>query len=201
MKLEIFNNSTYENIQIICNNKEYRLGNAQKLLNITTDAKTHIKIMILDKNSFKFSLPSILTNSFTHKDSWCYIKCNLEFDVETENEICKIEINNARTEYKKRYIFESFKIDATDAIITNTMYSQTDTTEVIKKHKRFNLLLTSFLPIILINFVLCVVDQDVIFFFAGLFGFLVFSIPSFVDIKKFNKICTDSNIAQTVLES
>lgn len=199
MKLEIFNNSTYESVKIICNNKEYTLDNTQKLLDIIADAKTHIKIMILDKNSFKFDLPAILTNSFTHKNSWCYIKCNIEFDIETENEICKIEINNVRAEYKKRYIFESLRIDATNASITNIMYSQTDTTKVIKKHKRFNLLLTSFLPIILINFVLCVVDKDILFFFAGLFGFLVFSIPSFVDIRKFNKVCTDSDIAQTVL--
>lgn len=201
MKLEIFNNSTYENIMFICDNKEYRLGILQKFLDITTNAKSHIKIMILDENSFRFSLPSILTNSFTHKDSWCYIKCNVEFDIETENEICKIEINNTRTEYKKRYIFESFRIDAQDALITNIIYSQTDTTNIIKKHKKFNLLLTSFLPIILIDIVLCVVDQDILFLFAGLFGFLVFSIPSFADIKKFKKICTDSNIAQTVFKS
>lgn len=201
MKLEIFNNSTYKNIKFICNNKEYILGNVQNSLDIIADTKIHIKIIILDKNSFKFALPAILTNSFSHKDSWCYIKCNLEFDVETENEICKIEINNACEEYKKRYIFESLRIDAVDASITNIMYFQTDTTEVIKKHKRFNLLLTSFLPIILINFVLCIIDQDILFFLAGILGFLVFSIPSFVDIKKFNKICTDSNIAQTVLKN
>lgn len=201
MKLEIINNSTYESIMLICDNKEYRLGNQQKFSDITTNAKSHIKIIILDENSFKFSLPSILTNSFTHKDSWCYIKCNVEFDIETENEICKIEINNARVEYKKRYIFESFRIDEQDAIITNIIYSQTDTTYVIKKHNRFNLLLTSFLPIILIDFVLCVVDQDILFLFAGLIGFLFFSIPSFADIKRFKKICTDSSIAQTVFES
>lgn len=201
MKLEIYNNSTYENMKIVYNNKEYSLGNEQKLLSIITDSKAHLKIMISDKNSFRFDLPAILTNSFTHKDSCCFIKCNVEFDVETENEICKIEINNTCAEYKKRYKFESLKIDSSDTVITNIMYFQTDTSDVMKKHKKFNLLLTSFLPIILINFILCIIDRDILFFLAGVFGFLVFSIPSFVDIKKFNKICTDSNIAQTVLSN
>ena len=199
MKLEIYNNSTYKNIKIICNNKEYSFNDLQKSLNIITTAKAHVKILILEKNSFRFNLPSILTNSFTHKDSWCYIKCNLEFDIETKNEICKIEVSDNRATFKSRYIFESLKIDAFDVSVTNIRYSQTDTIEVIKKHKKFNLLLTSLFPIILINFVLCIIDQDIMFLFAGLLCFLFFSIPSFVDIKKFNKICKDSNIAQTVL--
>ncbi|MCD7722782.1 MAG: hypothetical protein LUH82_02360 [Clostridiales bacterium] len=201
MKLEIFNNSTFDNIQIVFNDKEYKLSNEQKLLAINTDSKTHIKLMILDKNSFKFSLPAILTNSFTHKDSWCFIKCNLELDIETENEICEIELNNICSEYKKRYIFESFSVNAKDAQITNIIYSQTDTADIVKKHKLFNLLLTSFLPIILISFVISIVGQDILCFFTGLFGFFVFTVPSLADIKKFNKICKNSDIAQTVLKS
>ena len=199
MKLEIYNNSTYENIKFICNNKEYSFSNLQKCFNIITDNKAHVKILIEDKNSFRFDLPAILTSSFTHKDSWCYIKCNLEFDIYGENKTGKIVINDTHETFKKRYTFESIKTDCFDLYVSNMLYWPTDTTEIQKKHKKYNLLVTSLFPLIMINIILCIIDRDVIFLFAGLFGFLVFSIPSIVDIKRFNRICTNSDIAQMVL--
>lgn len=197
MKLEIINNSTYKNIKIICDNTEYNLNNSL-IVNLNYDY--HIKIYIIEKNRFNFNLPAVLTSSFTHKDSWCSIICNLEFDIDEKLDAETIEINNTCLVFKKRYTFETVEVNSLGGRIKNIEYSQTDTKEIRKKHSRFNLLITSFLPVIVLNIVLCIIDQDILFLLAAIFGFCIFSIPSFFDIQKFNKICINSDITQLILQ-
>ena len=81
MNIKLLNNSKYNMIRIIFDNNEYILSDSNRVVSIVTNHQPHINIEILDENRFIYNLPAILTSSFTHKDSQCYIKCSLEFDI------------------------------------------------------------------------------------------------------------------------
>ena len=203
MTLKILNNSTYNAIKIICNDEEYTLTPAADSISIAVNGAVHIKVLILDENKFAFNLPAVLTSSFTHKDSECSIKCNLEFDLAKSGENAnstEITIENNSVNYKKRFRFESVKIISPEVRILNETLSLTNTDKIISRHKKFNLLITSLFPIVLINFILGIADKDILFFIIGILAFFIFSVPSIADIKKFNKICLSTDLVQKLFE-
>ncbi len=203
MTLKILNNSTYNAIKIICNQDEHTLTPADNIINIAVSGAVHIKVLILDENKFTFNLPAVLTSSFTHKDSECSIKCNLEFDLAESGKnanAAEIIIENDSVNYKKRFRFESVKIVSPKARVLNETLSLTNTDKIISRHKKFNLLMTSLFPIVLINFILGIADKDILFFIIGILAFFIFSVPSIADIKKLNKICRSTDLVQKLFE-
>ena len=194
MIVHIKNNLPYEKTTLtICGNS-YSIDKGSSI-GIQTDENINtISVAGDEKSNHYFDLPALLTFSFGKKSSWCDIYCVSEAEINIDKSESTIVLEENSFQYDKRHCFKAVFFKSDDAQIMKTNYISTNTNIVKRKHILYNLLVTSLLPLLLLNIILFCIYQSVGCLFAGVFCFFVFTLPALIDIVKFNKICDDDSI-------
>ncbi len=191
MKIHILNNSSYSNIFLYCEGKEYNL-----LENGFTDVNTinnyaSLSFIINDKNTVYPNLTDLLCGIINPYSLACNLKCNYTCNILCSENICNVCVTDIMAQ-EDNIVFESIFLSSPNAKIESTNYKLTNVSSVIKKHTMLQLLLFSALPITLLLIAFCLKNFSWSLFELIIVDLLILVFPGIKRIKQFNDSCNDT---------
>lgn len=188
MQLNIVNESSYKNLNIICNGNTFPLNNVNIITSLDIDNNTNVEIQVLEKNRILLNLLFALVDGFVDGESVINsLVCDVSFDISESDDLQTIVIKDLEhRDDKNGYIYESVYIENDN--INNLVYRLTNTDKARKKALFYYVFIVSWLPFILALLgYYFLVKGNVLAILASILILLVFAIPSWKKASRVKK--------------
>ena len=188
MKLNIVNESSYKNLNIICNGNTFPLNKVNIITSLDIDNNTNVEIQVLEKNRILLNLLFALVDGFVDGESVINsLVCDVSFDISESDDLQTIVIKDLEhRDDKNGYIYESVYIENDN--INNLVYRLTNTDKARKKALFYYVFIVSWLPFILALLgYYFLVKGNVLAILASILILLVFAIPSWKKASRVKK--------------
>ena len=91
MQLNIVNESSYKNLNIICNGKTFSLNKDNTITSLDIDNNTNVEIQVFEKNRVLLNLLFALVDGFVDGESVINsLVCDLSFDICETDDLQKV---------------------------------------------------------------------------------------------------------------
>lgn len=189
MNVNINNQTSYKQIIIVHNNKEYYLKSGETACVSIEDNYSKIKVYVLEKNKVLFNWLFALVDGFVSEESVVNsLVCNLTFDIVSYQTDTLITLKDLQyRDDNNGYIYNSVYADCNNNTIANLSYELTDTQAVRKKSLFYYIGIVSWMPVLIVLLILTILFEELGCIFAGALLFFVFSVPSFKKAYKTKK--------------
>ena len=133
MQLNIVNESSYKNLNIICNGNTFSLNKENTITSLDIYDNTNVEIQVLEKNRILLNLLFALVDGFVDGESVINsLVCDVSFDIIESDDLQTIVIKDLeQRDDKNGYIYESVYIENNN--INNLVYRLTNTDKARKK--------------------------------------------------------------------
>ncbi len=201
MKIEVINNSSYKQIRLQCEGKSYNLlDNCVFQIEPLVKESLRISIDICEKNNVYPNFIDLFFGVVNPENSICRLKCSYVCDIIPKSDNFSIIINDLISSHKENVIYESVFIDSENAIIQTIDYKLSNVESTKKRHAFLQIFIMSSLPLTLFLVVLCIIN-----FSWGLLAIIILDvlwlvIPGIRKIKYFDKLCTNENARDVLLD-
>ena len=188
MQLNIVNESSYKNLNIICNGNTFSLNKENTITNLDIYNNTNVEIQVLEKNRILLNLLFALVDGFVDGESVINsLVCDVSFDISESDDLQTIVIKDLEhRDDKNGYIYESVYIENDN--INNLVYRLTNTDKARKKALFYYVFIVSWLPFILALLgYYFLVKGNVLAILASILILLVFAIPSWKKASRVKK--------------
>ena len=188
MKLNIVNESSYKNLNIICNGNTFSLNKENTITSLDIYNNTNVEIQVLEKNRILLNLLFALVDGFVDGESVINsLVCDVSFDISESDDLQTIVIKDLEhRDDKNGYIYESVYIENNN--INNLVYRLTNTDKARKKALFYYIFIVSWLPFILALLgYYFLVKGNVLAILASILMLLVFAIPSWKKASRVKK--------------
>ena len=188
MQLNIVNESSYKNLNIICNGNTFPLNKVNIITSLDIDNNTNVEIQVLEKNRILLNLLFALVDGFVDGESVINsLVCDVSFDISESDDLQTIVIKDLEhRDDKNGYIYESVYIENDN--INNLVYRLTNTDKARKKALFYYVFIVSWLPFILALLgYYFLVKGNVLAILASILILLVFAIPSWKKASRVKK--------------
>ena len=188
MQLNIVNESSYKNLNIICNGNTYSLNKENTITNLDIYNNTNVEIQVLEKNRILLNLLFALVDGFVDGESVINsLVCDVSFDISESDDLQTIVIKDLEhRDDKNGYIYESVYIENNN--INNLVYRLTNADKARKKALFYYVFIVSWLPFILALLgYYFLVKGNVLAILASILILLVFAIPSWKKASRVKK--------------
>ena len=178
MQLNIVNESSYKNLNIICNGNTFSLNKENTITSLDIYNNTNVEIQVLEKNRILLNLLFALVDGFVDGESVINsLVCDVSFDISESDDLQTIVIKDLEhRDDKNGYIYESVYIENDN--INNLVYRLTNTDKARKKALFYYVFIVSWLPFILALLgYYFLVKGNVLAILASILILLVFAIP------------------------
>ncbi len=191
MNVNITNRTSYNQICLIINNKEYTICKYESISVCITDSCLRVKVFVIEKNKVLINWLFALIDGFVSEESVVNsLVCNLTFDIVSYQTDTLITLKDLQyRDDNNGYIYNSVYVDCNNNTIANLSYELTDTQAVRKKSLFYYIGIVSWMPVLFVLLILTILFEELGYIFAGALLFIVFSVPSFkkaYKTKKFN---------------
>ena len=188
MQLNIVNESSYKNLNIICNGNTFSLNKENTITNLDIYNNTNVEIQVLEKNRILLNLLFALVDGFVDGESVINsLVCDVSFDISESDDLQTIVIKDLEyRDDKNGYIYESVYIENNN--INNLVYRLTNADKARKKALFYYVFIVSWLPFILALLgYYFLVKGNVLAILASILILLVFAIPSWKKASRVKK--------------
>lgn len=202
MKIKITNNSSYKHAYLISEGRSYNLSD-NHIVEVDSNKKDIVRLLIdiRDKNNVYPNLIDLFFGILNPENSICKIKCSYVCNIVSSFECCSIIIDDLISSNDNNVIYESVFIDSKNAGIQTVDYKLNDIESTKKRHTILQLFVLSSLPLTLFLIFLCIVNFSWDLILIVLLDILLLVFPAIRKIKQFNKVCTDANARNALLNS
>lgn len=191
----ILKNESYNNYIAIVNGVGYKL-NKKSSIRINATKGTNITIKSTKKDSVHLNILAIILGVFMGDDTVTFINTDYHFSVENDCD-CITILENKWDPRSPLGINACYA----DSNVTNESYSMPNIKKTKRKHKFIHLFILSLLPIQLILIALCfLTDPPYLWIIIFILLFLVYTLPSFKEIKRFKNITKADNVNNKLCE-
>ena len=188
MQLNIVNESSYKNLNIICNGNTFSLNKENTITSLDIYNNTNVEIQVLEKNRILLNLLFALVDGFVDGESVINsLVCDVSFDISESDDLQTIVIKDLEyRDDKNGYIYESVYIENNN--INNLVYRLTNADKARKKALFYYVFIVSWLPFILALLgYYFLVKGNVLAILASILILLVFAIPSWKKASRVKK--------------
>ena len=188
MQLNIVNESSYKNLNIICNGNTFSLNKENTITSLDIYDNANVEIQVLEKNRILLNLLFALVDGFVDGESVINsLVCDVSFDINESDDLQTIVIKDLEhRDDKNGYIYESVYIENNN--INNLVYRLTNTDKARKKALFYYVFIVSWLPFILALLgYYFLVKGNVLAILASILILLVFAIPSWKKASRVKK--------------
>lgn len=179
MQLNIVNESSYKNLNIICNGNTFSLNKENTITSLDIYDNTNVEIQVLEKNRILLNLLFAIIDGFVDGESVINsLVCDVSFDISESDDLQTIVIKDLEhRDDKNGYIYESVYVENNN--INNLVYHLTNTDKVRKKALFYYVFIVSWLPFVLALLgYYFLMKGNVLAILASILILLVFAIPS-----------------------
>lgn len=189
MNVNITNRTSYNQICLIINNKEYTICKDESFSVCVTDSCLRVKVFVIEKNKVLINWLFALIDGFVSEESVVNsLVCNLTFDIVSYQTDTLITLKDLQyRDDNNGYIYNSVYADCNNNTIANLSYELTDTQAVRKKSLFYYIGIVSWMPVLIVLLILTILFEELGYIFAGALLFFVFSVPSFKKAYKTKK--------------
>lgn len=188
MQLNIVNESSYKNLNIICNGKTVSLNKDNTITSLDINNGANVEIQVLEKNRVLLNLLFALVDGFVDGESVINsLVCDVSFDICETDDLQTLTIKDLEhRDDKNGYIYESVYIENNNS--NNFVYRLTNTDKARKKALFYYVFIVSWLPFILALLgYYFLVKGNVLAILAGILILFVFAIPSWKKASRVKK--------------
>lgn len=197
MRVKINLNGVFRYFSVIYKNQEYSTKNKDSIFLEIDDNDRKIYIKNNSKSSVSLDWLDIFLEMFYGESTTTSIYSDYSFEI-LSNENCEITIKENDFIINDRMKYLSFCAVSDNALLGNDCFITGDTSKLIKKHRKLHLFLLSGLPLYILVAILALVF-DYSLFWIFIMIFLLFTLPSIKQRKKFKKYL-ESPIALEALQ-
>lgn len=189
MNVIINNQTTFKQVLIVYNNKEYLLKKGETACVSIEDNYSKIKVYVLEKNKVLFNWLFAFIDGFVSEESVVNsLVCNATFDIQSQQTDSLITLKDLQyRDDNNGYIYNSVYADCNNNTIANLSYELTDTQAVRKKSLFYYIGIVSWMPVLIVLLILTILFEELGYIFAGALLFFVLSVPSFKKAYKTKK--------------
>lgn len=202
MQINIINQTSYKQIKLAFNNKEFMLKKEETVSEYVSDNNLKIDVVVFEKNSVSLNLFLALINGFIDDESVVnWLVCNASFNITmTESDATIILKDLEYRDDKKGYIYNSVYFECNDNTIDTLTYKLTDVEKARKKSLFYYIFICSMLPVLLILLGILLLYGDILAIIAIIFTLFFDAVPSWKKAAKVKYYYTD-NFANEALIS
>lgn len=196
MNLEVLNNTSYENINVVCNGKSavLQVGEVERFV---VENKFQLEICVIEKNMVILNLFDAFLDGFISSESVinsinCNAKFNLEISSTSDVETIIVEDMEARDDIE-HCLYNSIFLKNQNLSIVDSIYYLKDAEKEKRKSYFYQSVICSWTPVLLFCLIMAVLLEDIIIlvpFFVILF---IFSIPSWKKTAKIKTYYSNDN--------
>lgn len=189
MSVNIKNQTSYKQIKIVHDSKEYLLKEGETVSVSLADNNSKIEVYVSEKNNVSLNWLFAMIDGFVSEESVINsLVCNFTFDIVSYQTDTLIILKDLQyRDDNNGYIYNSVYIDCNNNTIANLSYELTDTQTIRKKSLFYYIGIVSWMPVLIVLLMLTILFEELGYIFAGILLFFVFSVPSFKKAYKTKK--------------